>query len=112
MLPLYYIAQFLGAIIAIVYSELINDFKPMPLMPEEQDVVSCFRVVGSEMFGTFLLVFFILQISNPNTTFIDNELSGYMFIVVFVHTARKYAPYSHECINSMIAFTFALVSAI
>ena len=35
-----------------------------------------------------------------------------MFIVVFVHTARKYAPSSHECINSMIAFTFALVSAI
>ncbi len=64
------------------------------------------------MFGTFILVFFILQISNPNTTFIDNELSGYMFIVFFVHTARKYAPSSHECINSMIALSFATISFI
>lgn len=53
-----------------------------------------------------------MQISNPNTTFIDNELSGFMFIVMFVHTARKYAPMSHECINSMIAMSFAIVSAI
>lgn len=64
------------------------------------------------MIGSFILIFFILQISNPNTTFIDNELSGYMFIVFFIHTARKYAPSSHETINSTIVVSFSLVSFI
>lgn len=69
------------------------------------------QVIASEAIGVFILVFFILEISNPNTTFIDNELSGYLFIVLFVHAGRRAAISSNRCINWMIAVPLAIASA-
>lgn len=47
MLPRYYLAQFMGAAIALIYSELIHDLKIGALMPEDNDAVGCLRVVAS-----------------------------------------------------------------
>ena len=39
----------------------------------------------------FILVFFMLMLSHPNTTFVDVELEAYVVIVMVVFLGRKYA---------------------
>lgn len=56
--------------------------------------------------GVFILVLFTLLLSNPNTSFIDSELSGYISIAIFYHIARSFAPLAGLVINP--AFTLAL----
>lgn len=90
LLPVYLTAQLLGATIALLLSQIINDISIGPLVPDDS-FSECLRLILSEMVGTFFLVFFTLQISNPNTTFIENELSGYAFITIFVFIGRRFA---------------------
>lgn len=47
MFPLYYFAQLGGALLALVYTQLIDDLKVAPLMPESKDAVGCLRVIAS-----------------------------------------------------------------
>ena len=48
----------------------------------------------------------MLMLSNPNTTFIENELTGYMSITIFYFIARSFAPFAASTLNP--AFTLAL----
>ena len=68
------------------------------------------RIVLSEFTGTFVLVFFILQVSNPNTTFIENELSGFGGIVIFIYIAREYAVKSGNEINAALLLAVNFLS--
>lgn len=68
---IYLLAQLVGAMLALAVAYIVNDVLIGPLAPEE-DVGDLIRLMMSEAVGTFLLVFFTLQISNPNTTFIEN----------------------------------------
>ena len=73
--------------------------------------MGCVRVVLAEIIGTFILVFFVLQISNPNTTFIENELSAFMFIGTFVYIGRRFAPTSGCSINIAVILSSAILLA-
>ncbi len=48
--------------------------------------------------------------SNPNTTFIENELSGFVAIIIFVHIARVYAVFSFNAVNPAILFCSSFMS--
>lgn len=50
----------------------------------------------------------MLQVSNPNTTFIENEISGFFSIAVFYYIARSYAPAAGLCVNSALSIVLAL----
>lgn len=56
------------------------------------------------MMGTILMVFFILEITNPNTTFIENEMSGFLSIVLFFYLAIVLSPNT-----SSFALNFAII---
>lgn len=92
LLAVYLVAQMAGAMLAMLLAEVINGTNIPAPIPYEETVKECFRVILAEIMGTFILVFSLLQISNPNTTFIDNELSGFIFIVAFIHIGRQFAP--------------------
>lgn len=54
--------------------------------------------------GTVVMVFFILQITNPNTTFIENEISGFLSIVLFFYLAIMLSPETNS-----FAANFAII---
>ena len=61
--------------------------------------------------GVFILVLFTLLLSNPNTTFIDSELSGYISIAIFYHIARSFAPLAGLLINPAITLCLSIFYA-
>lgn len=63
-------------------------------------------MISNEGMGVFIFIFFMLLLSNPNTTFIENELTGYLSIAIFYHIARSFAPSAGLAINP--AATLAL----
>ena len=58
------------------------------------------------------MVFFILQITNPNTTFIENEMSGFLSIVIFVYLGIMLSPLASFFINFVMIFSVSLVSSV
>ena len=58
------------------------------------------------------MVFFILQITNQNTTFIENELSGFLSIVIFVYLGIMLSPLASFFINFVMIFSVSLVSIV
>lgn len=63
--------------------------------------------------GTVLMVFFILQITNPNTTFIENEISGFLSIVIFFYLAIVLSPNTRSfALNIVIILVKNLGSSI
>ena len=64
------ISQLFGCILGLLIAELLNDKTLGPLVPNP-DFKSQSRLLLSEIVGTFILIFFTLQVSNPNTTFIE-----------------------------------------
>jgi glycerol uptake facilitator-like aquaporin len=58
------------------------------------------------------LIFFILQVTNPNTTFIENELSGFIAIGIFIYIAREYAITYQGFINCIMVFSVNLIAGI
>lgn len=62
--------------------------------------------------GVFILVLFTLLLSNPNTTFIENELSGYLSIAIFYHIARSFAPLAGFLINPAVTVAVGIYRAI
>lgn len=70
MIPIYFGGQLIGVVIGLIAAIYINDFKVSPIIPQSTDLIVVLREMGSEIMGTTIMVFFILQITNPNTTFI------------------------------------------
>lgn len=67
-LPIYLLAQLLGAIAGLFWSELIGrDLLPELRLNESGDV---WKVISNEGMGVFIFILFMLILSNPNTTFI------------------------------------------
>jgi glycerol uptake facilitator-like aquaporin len=62
--------------------------------------------------GTFVMVFFILQITNPNTTFIENEMSGFLSIVIFVYLGIMLSPLASFFINFLMILAVDIVASI
>ena len=56
----------------------------------------------------FIFVFFFLQTANPNTTFIDNEVCGYLAVAVFYYAGLAFAPFPHLCINPAVTVALSL----
>ena len=50
--------------------------------------------------------------SNPNTTFIESELSGYISIAIFYHIARSFAPRAGLVINPAITIALSIQLAV
>lgn len=64
-----------------------------------------FKVMANEAMGVFIFVSFTLLLSNPNTTFIENELSGYISIAIFYDIARSFAPFAGLLINPAVTLS-------
>jgi glycerol uptake facilitator-like aquaporin len=99
MIPIYFAGQLLGVIIALVVARYVNNLNQAgelvmikPVMPDTTDAVGILREIANEMMGTILMVFFILQITNPNTTFIENEISGFLSIAFFFYLSIVLCP--------------------
>jgi glycerol uptake facilitator-like aquaporin len=99
MIPIYLAGQFLGVIIALVVARYVNNLNQAgelvmikPVMPDSTDAVGILREIANEMMGTILMVFFILEITNPNTTFIENEISGFLSIAFFFYLSIVLCP--------------------
>ena len=104
LFPLYLIAQFLGAFAGLFWCEFIGrGLQPEMLLVDSYDIG---RVILNEGMGVFIFLFFMLMLSNPNTTFIENELTGYMSITFFYYIARSFAPFANSTLNPI--FTIAL----
>ena len=58
--------------------------------------------------GIFILILFLLLLSNPNTTFIESELSGYMSIAIFYFIARSFAPFAGLAINPAVTISLVI----
>jgi hypothetical protein len=43
MIPIYFIGQFLGVLIALVAAKYINDVKLAPIQPDTTDIVTILR---------------------------------------------------------------------
>ena len=56
--------------------------------------------------GVFIFIYFMLLLSNPNTTFIENELTGFMSVTIFYYIARSFAPFANSTLNP--AFTIGI----
>ncbi len=67
-----------------------------------------FRVITNEGMGIFILILFLLLLSNPNTTFIESELSGYMSIAIFYFIARSFAPFAGLTINPAVTVSLVI----
>jgi len=72
MFIFYVLGQFIGALAGILIARWNNDITIPPFVIDNPSVINVIRVIMSEMMGTFIMVFFILEITNPNTTFIEN----------------------------------------
>lgn len=66
------------------------------------------RVISNEAMGVFIFIFFMLMLSNPNTTFIENELTGYLSIAIFYHIARSFAPFAGLAINPAVSLALSI----
>lgn len=64
----YLLSQLAGAAAAIAWSEFIGHPLLQPLLIK--DSMDYFKVISNETMGIFILVLFLLLLSNPNTTFI------------------------------------------
>lgn len=64
----YTAGQVLGAITGLLWSEFIG----RALLPELilNDWRDTLRVISNEAMGVFIFIFFLMMLSNPNTTFI------------------------------------------
>lgn len=69
-------------------------------------------IITNEVMGIFILVLFTLLLSNPNTTFIESELSGYLSIAIFYHIAKSFAPIAGLVINPAVTLSLAIQYAI
>lgn len=67
---IYLIAQLLGALAGLFWSGFLGH-KQLSIM-ELGDGMDIFRVISNEAMGVFFYVLFMLILSNPNTTFIDD----------------------------------------
>lgn len=113
MIPIYFAGQFIGVFTALVAAIYINGFNVMPIQPQSTDLVVIIREIASEMMGTSIMVFFILQITNPNTTFIENEISGFLSIVLFFYLSIVLCPNSSAfAMNFAITLGFNLLSTL
>lgn len=72
MLGIYLLAQVLGTLMGLGLGELLNGPVMPPFVPETHDAIGFIRIILSEAIGTFILIFFILLVTNPNTTFIED----------------------------------------
>lgn len=104
-------AQLSGSLLGLLFADFANDVTlPSLLLPN--DAMGVVRVILNEAMGVWFLIFFLLQISNPNTTFIENELSGFFSIALFYHIGRSFSPLASKCINPGLSIPMALQSAI
>jgi len=69
------------------------------------------RIFSNEAMGVFIYVLFFQLLSNPNTTFIDSELTGYISIVIFYHIGLTFAPLAGFLINPAITFAIVIQDA-
>ena len=102
----YLAAQVLGALAGLFWSGFLGH-KQLSTM-ELEGGMATFRVISNEAMGVFFFVLFMLMLSNPNTTFIDDELSGYASIVIFYHIARSFAPLAGLVINPAVTLASAI----
>ena len=102
-MAVYISGQLFGSLAGIFWSEFMGLKLQGELILEKGDI---WKVISNEGMGVFIFIFFMLLLSNPNTTFIENELTGYMSITFFYHIARSFAPFSNTTLNP--AFTLAL----
>lgn len=81
------------------------------MLPElifKEGTIDIFRVISNEAMGVFILILFLLLLSNPNTTFIESELTGYLSIALFYFIARSFAPYAGLAINTAITLSVGI----
>jgi len=109
VLPFYFLAQFLAALSALFWCDVLGHKRLSPL--ELGGGADIFKVVSNETMGIFILVLFTLILSNPNTTFIESELSGYISIAIFYHIARSFAPLAGLVINPAVTLGLAVQQA-
>lgn len=110
IVPYYLLAQLLGALAGIFWSDVLGHRHLDPLIVNGGEEI--FRVISNEAMGIFILVLFTLLLSNPNTSFIESELSGYLSIAIFYHIARSYAPLAGLLINPAVTLALAIQYAI
>ena len=79
-------------------------------MPEQTDQKYLIRLMVGECLGTFILIFFLMHLSNPNTSFIETEIEGYIIIGLYVYIARRFTPLSGMSINIIISLVFAVLA--
>lgn len=108
-MPTYILAQVLGANAALLWCFVLGHKLLGPLSVNDGEEI--FRVLSNETMGVFILVLFTLLLSNPNTSFIESELSGYISIAIFYHIARSFAPLAGLAINPAVTLAVAIQDA-
>lgn len=70
MFDFYLIGQLIGTILGLLLARGTDNVELDPFTIDDPTVLNVIRAILNEAMGTFIMVFFILQITNPNTTFI------------------------------------------
>jgi glycerol uptake facilitator-like aquaporin len=110
LLLCYIPAQILGAFAGLAWAEFLGHKVMKELEINGGDEI--FKIMANETMGIFILVLFTLLLSNPNTTFIESELSGYISIAIFYHIARSFAPIAGVLINPAVTISISIQYAI
>jgi glycerol uptake facilitator-like aquaporin len=59
----------------------------------------------AEIYGTFILVFFVMYSSCPDSTFLSSNIEKYVFVPLVVLMAREYS-YRSQGLNPAFAIAF------
>lgn len=108
---MYFKGQIYAACVALALGYMLNDgFLAGLAVPSEE--VGPYRIILSELVGTFILVFYIQLTANSETTFTLTDAQKYCFIIAFVFVARKAAIISAFAINPAITIATVVMAII
>lgn len=104
------LGQIIGTFMGGSLGYALNGVKEHGFLPVDTSQGYLIRLVVGECIGSFILVFFMMHLSNPNTSFIETEIEGYLIIGLYVYIARRFTPLSGMSINVGISTVFAILA--
>lgn len=110
MLGMLLLGQIIGTFMGGSFGYALNGVKEHGFLPEQADQAYLVRLMVGEAVGTFILIFFIMHLSNPNTTFIETEVEGYIILGLYVYIGRRFTPLSGMSLNIGISLVFAILA--
>lgn len=102
--------QVIGCFMGGSLGYALNGVKSHGFTPAHDDWTFLIRLTFGEALGSFILIFFIMHTSNPNTSFVESEVEGYVLVSLIVYIARRFTPLSGMSLNIVISSVFSILA--